>query len=277
MSEHRRPVMQISSVTLPKTVLFASPDTDAPFLGMLAAAWGELPRASSAAEVEGALQGGVRLVIAHELNWRLLPPRVLSLLQERAQAHELQVVVFGEGARRREELPPPVHLLLPTSSSSAEAEDAIYTLLTSQETVVPLAVPPVSGRRVVMVDDSELINRITRSVLSQVGYEVRCTTNPFELYRLIMEERPDLVLVDYNLPTLPGSQLIQVVRRAGMTVPLVLYSNAPEEVLARVTRECGASGYIRKGAGSHTLLTKLDQLFQQLVPAKGSGGSERPR
>jgi DNA-binding response OmpR family regulator len=121
-------------------------------------------------------------------------------------------------------------------------------------------------RSILVVDDSALINRITEMILTQAGYRVRCIASPFELYDKTKEEPADLVLVDYNMP-LRGDKVIDVARRAGVTAPMILYSNAPEEELRSAVRACGASGFIKKGVPSEEVVRQLADVFARLDAA----------
>jgi len=121
-------------------------------------------------------------------------------------------------------------------------------------------------RSILVVDDSALINRITEMILTQAGYRVRCIASPFELYDKTREEPADLVLVDYNMP-LRGDKVIDVARRAGVTAPMVLYSNAPENVLRSAVHACGASGYITKGVPAEEVVRQLAEVFARIEGA----------
>ncbi len=80
----------------------------------------------------------------------------------------------------------------------------------------------------------------------------------------VQEHKPDLVLVDYNMPALRGDQLIEINRRTGLAVPMVLYSNATPSAVATVAEKCGAVGYILKGVSGTALLEQLDRVFSRL-------------
>jgi CheY-like chemotaxis protein len=120
------------------------------------------------------------------------------------------------------------------------------------------AAPVVSGRpRLLVVDDSELVNRITESVLSRAGFEVRCITNPLQLAARAAEWKPALVLVDYNIPLLAGDKVVELSRVAGVKAPMVLYSSAPVETLATVAARARAFGFISKRVAPEELVRQV--------------------
>ena len=86
---------------------------------------------------------------------------------------------------------------------------------------------------------------------------------PFALYDKTKEEPTDLVLVDYNMP-LRGDQVIATARRAGVTAPMILYSNAPEDTLREAVRASGASGFVSKGVAADVVVQQVADVFARL-------------
>jgi len=262
--------MDISTIQLPKAVLFFRPGAGAALSAAVYAAWGGPAYASKPDEVEAAVRGGARLLLCDESRWALCTDAQRALFEELARTEKLRVMVLTDDGRSAGSLPPPVHCAVPQSLPQHEMVDALYGVLAEREQggAVPMA-PPLA-QKVVVVDDSELLNRMTRAVLQRGGYEVTCLTNPFELYRELRAAPPDLVLVDYNIPALRGSSLIEIVRRSGVDVPMALYSNASEQFLAETARSCGAAGYIRKGVTADVLLSKVRAFLPVRPQSHGS-------
>lgn len=101
--------------------------------------------------------------------------------------------------------------------------------------------------KVLIVDDSPLILSMTKAVLERVGLAVVTLDSPIGCTRALSEERPDLALIDVAMPALRGDQLVELVRRRlPNSCPIVLFSERPEEELAQLMVQCGATGYIRK-------------------------------
>lgn len=111
--------------------------------------------------------------------------------------------------------------------------------------------------KVLIVDDSGPSNRITSVILNDAGHSVFCVRNPFDMRRTIQVQEPNLVLVEYNLPALRGEHLIDINRRTGKVVPMLLYSNASDDVLAVAAHRSGAAGYLRKSASPMLLLARI--------------------
>lgn len=114
--------------------------------------------------------------------------------------------------------------------------------------------------RALVVDDSRAMRSILRSALAKEGFEVVEAANGREaLDRLRNDERPDLALVDWNMPEMNGIELISIVRAdtgfAGMRVVMVTTETEPEQV--RRALAAGADEYIMKPFTRDALQMKL--------------------
>ena len=53
---------------------------------------------------------------------------------------------------------------------------------------------------ILVVDDSEVVLNVTRTLLEAVGYRVLTHSGPAGCVAVILQEKPDLVLIDVNMP-----------------------------------------------------------------------------
>jgi DNA-binding NarL/FixJ family response regulator len=102
-------------------------------------------------------------------------------------------------------------------------------------------------KKVLIIDDDELQLYTTKELLQDDCCEIlthksdqnTCVT------ALVRDLKPDLVLLDVNMPGLSGEQLALVLRWRNS--PFVFYSSNDEDSLRELTTTCGAIGYICKG------------------------------
>ncbi|MBI3185380.1 MAG: chemotaxis-specific protein-glutamate methyltransferase CheB [Myxococcales bacterium] len=127
------------------------------------------------------------------------------------------------------------------------------------------APPRVGGSfaKVLVVDDSPVVLEAARGVLEEAGFQVTTLENPLEVARAVRRERPDLVLIDLCMPALGGDRVASIIRQHGLSgeTLLLLYSDRPSEELEAKARECGADGFIEKGAGGAALLARVRELL----------------
>jgi FixJ family two-component response regulator len=113
-------------------------------------------------------------------------------------------------------------------------------------------------KKVIVVDDSEICRETVRDMLEEGGMDVVTLDSPFGLSRTMQSERPDLVLVDVQMPALRGDQLVSVVLQHRLhRCPIVLHSDRPPSELADLTKKSGASGFICKTDDSATFLREI--------------------
>src|SRR6478735_2955342 len=112
--------------------------------------------------------------------------------------------------------------------------------------------------KVVLVDDSEICRETVRDMLEEQGHQLVALDSPFGLSRAIQTEKPDLVLIDVQMPALRGDQLVAVVLKHRLhRCPLILHSDRPVQELEALVRSSGANGYISKTDDSEVFLREL--------------------
>ena len=102
--------------------------------------------------------------------------------------------------------------------------------------------------RIILVDDHTLFRKGLAELLEQSGQiEVTAFTgNPDEVSMLLHAHRPDVLILDLNMPGIDGITLMQQLRAEGHTLPvLILTLSEAEDDLARALR-AGANGYLLK-------------------------------
>jgi DNA-binding response OmpR family regulator len=104
-------------------------------------------------------------------------------------------------------------------------------------------------RRILIVDDSELVLAMAKDALEEEGFDVFTATNGIEANSFIFSvNKPDLIILDVMLPMLDGNKKAKLLREKEFSreIPILLLSSKGEEELRRLTAEAGADGYIRK-------------------------------
>jgi CheY-like chemotaxis protein len=81
--------------------------------------------------------------------------------------------------------------------------------------------------RVLIVDDMPEVLQLLGDFLTQCGHEVMTSATGAEALDAVPAFRPDVILVDMKMPGLSGMKVLDAVRRAGLTVPVILISAQP--------------------------------------------------
>lgn len=114
--------------------------------------------------------------------------------------------------------------------------------------------------RVVIVDDDEEQLSMVSRMLRVEGCDVETTSSPFGVSNLVTSFRPDVVLIDVNIPALSGDKILSVLRRHQSEARLVLFSAADESTLRRLAGEVGADAWIQKGGDAKEMAERLLKL-----------------
>lgn len=124
--------------------------------------------------------------------------------------------------------------------------------------------------RILIVDDSAVMRSLVRSVVSSdAGLEVVGTAGDGEsALSAIQTVRPDLVLLDVEMPVMDGVVTLRKMRARGFKMPVIMCSSLTQRG-AKVTIEAlasGASDYVAKPSGQSGREAAMKTLIQELIP-----------
>ena len=100
---------------------------------------------------------------------------------------------------------------------------------------------------VLVVDDSPMIQKVAKAVLTKMGHEVRVAGVVKSALTRIEGEPCDLIVMDLNLPDLRGDDAIEIIRkRMKLEVPIIVLSGEIKtEVMLRL-KTLGISAFVAK-------------------------------
>ncbi len=119
--------------------------------------------------------------------------------------------------------------------------------------------------KIVVIDDSEIVLEVTKGALEGAGYEVVAHDRPAGCVALILHEKPDLVLMDVNMPGLGGDTIVSVLAKAAPTSDTVvlLHSSLSAEVLRTKAASAGAHGFIQKSGDLFGLVREVNRWLKR--------------
>jgi len=102
--------------------------------------------------------------------------------------------------------------------------------------------------RVLHVEDNEMDAEFVAQALRKGGFSasVVVVQTEAEFERELRLRSPDVVIADYNLPQWEGMEALEVLRRAGLDIPLILVSGALGDITAVECIKRGATDYVLK-------------------------------
>jgi two-component system, cell cycle response regulator DivK len=101
---------------------------------------------------------------------------------------------------------------------------------------------------ILLVEDNERNLKLVRDVLEYVGYDVRVARTAEDGIALAVKERPDLVLMDLQLPGIDGMEALRRLRENMRTadIPVVAVTAQAMKQDRERALEAGFNGYIEK-------------------------------
>jgi len=104
------------------------------------------------------------------------------------------------------------------------------------------------ARTILIIDDDRAVLETSARMLRDRGFGVVTWSSTLGRLHAMAEARPDLVLLDVNMPLVPGDELLALIKDSPVLreIPVVLFSSNDETELRRMARKTGAAGYISK-------------------------------
>lgn len=102
--------------------------------------------------------------------------------------------------------------------------------------------------RVLVIDDDDVFGDLTCAVLEAAGIEARALTRPTEAIEIILDYRPDLVLLDVHMPEVNGMELAQVLRQheSCRDLPILFLSAETDPERQAAALDIGVDGFLTK-------------------------------
>jgi DNA-binding response OmpR family regulator len=124
-------------------------------------------------------------------------------------------------------------------------------------------------KTIVIIDDSQLVLKLTKLALERVGYRVQTLLDPGE-FNPEGAASPDLLLVDINMPQFYGDDVVSYIKDTwNLHAPILLFSNVSEKELAAAVNRCGADGYISKHWGMDEMIATVQTILGDArIPAR---------
>lgn len=122
---------------------------------------------------------------------------------------------------------------------------------------------------ILVVEDETPLVTMLRYNLEKEGYRVAAAADGQEALLLLAEERPDLVLLDWMLPSVSGLELCRQIRRRRewRDLPVVMLTARAEEADRVRGLETGADDYVTKPFSRGELMARIRAVLRRSRPA----------
>jgi type IV pilus assembly protein PilB len=177
-----------------------------------------------------------------------------------ATSHQIRVAMHAAG------MPSMRQQALVLVASGVTSIEEIDRVLASDDQE---AAPARAGRRVLVCDDEPITRMLVKLLLEREQYVVLEATTGREGVEIARRERPDLMLIDLNMPEMDGYEAIAQVRHelALTTMPIVVLTSEDGPGVERRVLQLGADDYIVKPFDAEVLLARVHAVFRRISSA----------
>ncbi len=120
-----------------------------------------------------------------------------------------------------------------------------------------------AGERILIIDDSEEIISFLVAVLQPLGYMVSYAGDGKDGLARAVYEKPDLVLLDLNLPGMSGIAVLEALHQRAAEVPIIMMTfHGSESVVSRAMR-LGVRDYMTKPFQVEDILSSIERVLRE--------------
>ncbi|NLH97275.1 MAG: response regulator [Clostridiaceae bacterium] len=114
-------------------------------------------------------------------------------------------------------------------------------------------------KKILVIDDTELMVRLTTDILTKHGYEVVSANNGVDGIKMVATEKPDLVLLDVVMPGIDGFEVCKLLRKdeSNNLIPIIMLTAQGNEEDKLAGLELGADDYITKPFNPRELVSRV--------------------
>ncbi len=117
-------------------------------------------------------------------------------------------------------------------------------------------------KKILVVEDEKKMVTVMRAYLEQAGFEVVTTNDGLQALTVFRHDKPNLVLLDLNLPGMDGLDVARTLRKES-TVPIIMVTARAEETDRLIGLELGADDYILKPFSPREVVARVRAVLRR--------------
>lgn len=124
--------------------------------------------------------------------------------------------------------------------------------------------------RILLLEDEYSLRVSIEEFLGDIGYEVDGFTDGLEAHDAVYDKTYDILLLDVNVPTLDGFEMLRKLREDGVKIPAIFLTSMTETKDLKEGYKRGCCDYIRKPFDLEELELRIDQALASASSDTGS-------
>jgi len=122
--------------------------------------------------------------------------------------------------------------------------------------------------RILVAEDEMSLNDLLQDALRMNGYETISAKHGLEALRLTREEKPDLVILDINMPQIDGFEVLEKLRKENNNVPVIVLTARDQKDDKAIGFGLGADDFVTKPFGLEELLMRVAAVLRRAKNVK---------
>ena len=120
-------------------------------------------------------------------------------------------------------------------------------------------------KTILITDDSVMIRRILGQLLQGLGYKILLADNGQKGYDLAKAEKPDLIIMDIEMPVMTGIEATRQIKNDPETtsIPVLIFTSLGREEDIQEANNAGCSGFLNKPICEDELREAVNKVFTE--------------
>lgn len=118
-------------------------------------------------------------------------------------------------------------------------------------------------KKILVVDDESSIVTLLQYNLEQAGFSVVTASDGLEGYNAVLEEKPDLIVLDLMLPKMDGMEVCKALRQEKINTPIIMLTAKDDEFDKVLGLELGADDYMTKPFSPREVTARIKAVLRR--------------
>lgn len=108
-------------------------------------------------------------------------------------------------------------------------------------------------RKILLVDDEADLLVVMKRMIESWGYEVIPVSNGRDAIDMVVNNKPDIIILDHLMPGMNGMETLKEIRKIDTAIPVIMFTAYPEEMPIKGREDLGINVFIPKSSDEASL------------------------